>query len=207
MPRSSSRASVPAALSFMRLSWARLSTSGAPRTPPGTLGQVPRLENLLVGDGADRAVILFLQQPVLEQIADAVLPALVGVAADVDAAGEHLLAGGRVADHDVEVEHEVADLLHPADQGELRVQSLGDPDLAAVAAPQHAGRVDLVRDGRGIDQGKAPGFLKALAQLRLDHAQTRLILRIDALHLALQAGVDQLEVEHRQTRRPRAGRD
>src|SRR5262245_30972866 len=160
MPRSSSR-KIAAASSFMRLWLGRLHTSGAPSTPPRTLGQLPRPENLLVRRRR-AAPALLLQEAVLEQIADAVAPGLVRVATDVDAAGEHRRAGRDIADPHIDVEDQVTDLLHPADQGKLGAQPLGDADLAAVAAPQHAGRGDLRVGGRNVDQLEAARCLEAL---------------------------------------------
>jgi len=66
------------------------------------------------------------QNPVADQIGDAPGPGLVRIAADIDAHGAGLLTARHVVRVDVDVEDQVADLLHGPGEGKLGAQGLGD---------------------------------------------------------------------------------
>jgi hypothetical protein len=65
-----------------------------------------------------------------------------------------------------------------------------------VAAAPVAGLGDRRRGRRGVDQPVAARGGELVAQFRIDQREARRVRGIDALDLALQAGVVELEVEH-----------
>src|SRR6476646_12036290 len=67
---------------------------------------------------------------------DAAPPGLIGVSAQIDGLVEQDRAGRGVLDPDIDVENEVAHLLHPADQHPVGLQRLRDVELTAVAVAQ-----------------------------------------------------------------------
>src|ERR1700761_5580025 len=73
---------------------------------------------------------------IIQQKAQAARPGFVGIAPYVDAAGPDPGAGRRILDLEVDVQDQVADLLHPDDGRLLRAGLAGQRQLAAVAVEQ-----------------------------------------------------------------------
>ena len=72
----------------------------------------------------------------VEQIEDTAPPGFVGVAANVDAAHADEPAARHGTDLEIDVEDQVADLLHPADGDVVGAERTAEPQLAAIAAAQ-----------------------------------------------------------------------
>src|SRR3989475_12734447 len=79
-------------------------------------------------------VIAFLD--IFDQSAHAAQPCLVGIAADIDRLDVEGLARRHAAHFDVDVQDQVAHLLHPAQRDALGAERFADIDLAAVASVQ-----------------------------------------------------------------------
>src|SRR5260370_39769297 len=77
---------------------------------------------------------LLPQQLVADEVGEAVAPGFVGGAAGIDAFDELHLPGLRILDIEVDVEDEVADLLHRAPCRPVGVDAPGVVALPAVAA-------------------------------------------------------------------------
>src|SRR5882762_8065324 len=73
---------------------------------------------------------------IFDQPAHAAQPCLVGIAADIDRLDVEGLAGRNAAHLDVDVQDQVAHLLHPAQCDALGAERLADIDLASVASAQ-----------------------------------------------------------------------
>jgi hypothetical protein len=71
-------------------------------------------------------------------------PGFVGVAANVDAPGELHLTGFGIFDVDIDVQDEVAHLLHGTPRGPVRADHLRELALAAVAVANCGSRCDLL---------------------------------------------------------------
>src|SRR5438105_4112545 len=100
-------------------------------------------------------VIAFLD--IIDEPAHPAQPCLVGVAADVDRLGVHGLARRYAAHLDIDVEDQVAHLLHPAQRDALGTECFADVDLAAVAPAQLVGSLqplDELRRGSAIEQDR-----------------------------------------------------
>jgi hypothetical protein len=136
---------------------------------------------------AERAASL-AQQIIAQQIIEPSLPGFVGVAADVDAPGELHLTGFGILHVDIDVQDQVADLLHGAPRGPVRADPLRELALAAVAVADRGSRCDLLdRVRRNVDnliscrffrarfEGRENGFRGIIAQVptpRLNQHQT-----------------------------------
>src|SRR5258708_15603963 len=72
-------------------------------------------------------------QAIAQQIIESPSPGFVGVAADVDAPGELHLTGFGILHVDIDVQDEVAHLLHGAPRGPIGAGPLRELSLAAVA--------------------------------------------------------------------------
>ena len=109
---------------------------------------------------------------------------------------------------DVEVEHQVADLLHPADQGELGIQPAWRcRPRSRCSSTGCRPRRSCSATGAVSTSSKRPDSSRrwrSSASIMRRRAWSR---GVDALHLPLQAGVDQLEIENRDARRRRRARD
>ena len=66
-------------------------------------------------------------------------------------------------------------------------------------------RASAVAHGRGIDDDVAIGSSEFFAKHRREFRETGLFLRTGSLHLALERGVDQLEIENSNAHRFRSG--
>ena len=80
----------------------------------------------------------FAQQIIAQQIIESPSPGFVGVAADVDAPGELHLTGFGILHVDIDVQDEVAHLLHGAPRGPIGAGPLRALALAAVAVADTA---------------------------------------------------------------------
>src|SRR2546426_894166 len=83
-------------------------------------GSVPFLGQKAVGSAQVVPALL----DVVDQAAHAAQPRLVGVAADIDRLGVHGLARRYAAHVDIDVEDQVAHLLHPAQRDALGTEGL-----------------------------------------------------------------------------------
>src|SRR6266446_10461682 len=117
-------------------------------------------------------VIAFLD--IFDQPAHAAQPCLVGIAADIDRLDVEDLARRHAAHFDVDVQDQVAHLLHPAQRDALGAEHFADIDLAAVASAQ------LVRRLEPLDERRRGGAI--------EHA-----IHAAALQLFRQLGRDQCE--------------
>jgi hypothetical protein len=99
------------------------------------------------------------------------LPGSVGVAADVDAPGELHLTGFGILHVDIDVQDEVAHLLHGAPRGPVRADPLRELALAAVAVADGGSRCDLLdRVRRNVDDLKTARGRELLAQDVIEQA-------------------------------------
>ena len=131
----------------------------------------------------------------LDQIANAVAPALISIASDVDAGGKDFPFAIGLSDADIEVQDEIADLLHPTNQRLICAKLIGNLGLAAIAAMEIACCVDRVGGRRNVDYLVTTRFGEHSLQIFFDHREPCEIIRILAFDIALQAAVDQLETE------------
>ena len=100
-----------------------------------------------------------------------------------------------IAQVDIHIENKVRDLLNHARDGKICTNLLCVLHIAATAGLQ----VTAVRcsiDRRNVENGKFSGFRHRLAQLIAGVHQPPLFVRPRPIHFALQAGIDQFEVEH-----------
>src|SRR5260370_32778252 len=125
-----------------------------------------------------RTRALLPQQLVADEVVEAVAQGFVGVAADIDAFDELHLPGLRILDIEVDVEDEVADLLHRAPCRPVGVDALGVVALAAVAVANLRTRGDLLLHPR-LDRHylEAPGGVQLLPQELLDPPHPSPLLR------------------------------
>src|SRR5258708_28171850 len=132
------------------------------------------------------------QQLVADEVVEAVAPGFVGVAADIDAFDELHLPGLRILDIEVDVEDEVADLLHRAPCRPVGVDALGVVALAAVAVANLRTRGDLLLHLR-LDRHdvEAAGGVELLPQEVVEQAQPALLVGRGRL----ERGVDEREAE------------
>ncbi len=113
----------------------------------------------------------------LEQKTQPPVPAFIGIATDIDAATGDLLAGFRVLDNEVDIENEVAHLLHPAVGHEFGVCLLRNRPFASVAVSDVDGGGTQGGGRPGdIDERILPGFLQCIGKLRVQPAESRRLL-------------------------------
>ncbi len=113
----------------------------------------------------------------LEQKTQATTPAFVGVAAYIDAAAADLLAGPCILDDEVDVEDEVAHLLHPSVSHERGIRLLRYWQFASVAVPDvDGGRTEGGCRFGDIDELILPGFLQCIGELGIKPAEPRRLL-------------------------------
>src|SRR3979490_743617 len=108
---------------------------------------------------------------VVDQAADAAQPGLVGIAADIDRLGVYGLAGRHAAHVDIDVEDQVAHLLHPAQRDAIGAERFADIDLAAIAGAKLVGApepLDELRGGRRIEHAIHAAALQLFRQLGAD---------------------------------------
>jgi len=98
------------------------------------------------------------------------------------------------------VENEVRDLLYHAGEDEIGAELLCKAHVATAAGLQIAA-VRRSIDRRDVDDLKLAGIRRFLAQLIACPCQPVMLVRAGSIHLALQAGIDQLEIEHCDFRR------
>ena len=65
-------------------------------------------------------------------------PAFIGIAADINARSKKLAPILSVADTNVEVQDEIADLLYPSNQGLISTELIGCPSSASIATMEIA---------------------------------------------------------------------
>jgi len=129
---------------------------------------------------------------IAQQIIEPPSPGFVGVAANVDAPGELHLTGFRILHIEIDVQDQVAHLLHGAPRGPVRAGHLREPALAAVAVADGGPRCDLLdRVRRNVDNLKTARGRELLAQDVIEQA--------DALDLylcgRLERSIDEFEAE------------
>src|SRR4030088_3562250 len=137
------------------------------------------------------------EQVVTQHVVQAALPGLAGVAPDVYAPDELQLPGLHVLHVDVDVEDEVANLLHGAPGGPVRVDPLREVARAAVAVAElRPGGDVLLHVGRDRDDLEAAGGVQLLPELLFELPNAPLLGRRGRL----ERRVDQLEAEERNAR-------
>lgn len=95
---------------------------------------------------------------------------------------------------DIHIENEGRDLLNQTGDGEIGTKLLGVLHVAAAAGLQVAGvRRSIYR--HNVEDDKFPVFRQGFAQLIGDVLQPPLFVRLRSHHFALQAGIQQFEVE------------
>ena len=99
-----------------------------------------------------------------QQEPQAMRPGIVGVAAYIDAADRHVLARAGLLHNDVDVEYQVADLLHPAIRDEIGTDHARDRQLASPAIAQRPQVRRCFADRRCADHPVAAGILKLVSQ-------------------------------------------
>jgi len=105
-----------------------------------------------------------------------------------------------VAQENVDVEDEVGNLLHHPCHGKVGAKFFRELDVAAAAGLQIAGMRGGIDRGN-INDLELAGICQTFAHLIADAHQPLLLVGSRPVHLALQAAVDHLEIEHRKFRR------
>src|SRR5882672_6942932 len=143
-------------------------------------------------------IALVLLHHVAHEEVDPSLPCLVGIAAQVDRLVEYAVAVSKLAHLDVDVQDQIAHLLHPADQDSIRTGFARDLHLATVAAQEVlrlVRRFDQRLHRRAIHHCVKSLARERLAQPERDHRQAR--RRFGKRNLR-RLFIDQLEIEHQQ---------
>jgi hypothetical protein len=149
-----------------------------------------------------RRPVIRREQPVAQQITCGALPGFVGVAAEVGAHGGDQTAGAGVAQIDIQAQDEVGDFLHLAGNREVGAELLREVHIAA-AASLKVRRMRRIVDRRNVENGEFSRFRQPLSNLLAGTDQPLLFILADPIHFALQAGIEQLEIENRGFRRLR----
>ena len=108
----------------------------------------------------------------------------------------HHPASRDVAHHHVDVEDQIGDLLDGPGQGKCSTDILGELQIAAAAGLQVLGLGSLPDRG-DIDRLKVAIGGKEGIDPRFQGGKPPLLVRVLPAHLAIEAGIDQLETENR----------
>lgn len=121
-------------------------------------------------------------------------PALIGVASDVDACGKDFPFAIGLSNADIKVQNEIFNLLHPDDHRLIRAELIGNLSLATIASMEEACCVNRVSGRRDVDYFVAARFCEPPLQIFFDLRESCEIICILDSDIALQAAVDQLEI-------------
>ena len=119
-----------------------------------------------------------LEQVVTQHVIEPVPPGFVGIAANIDAFDELQFAACRIFHVEIDVQYQIADLLHGAPRGPVCADAFGVVALAAIAsADLGTGGDPLLQVGRDRHDFKAAGIVELLLEQIIEHFDAAVFAR------------------------------